>query len=228
MFGESVSFIRVDSNSLLVYTRLPPPTRSSIFIAVTPRRLSHDVVRCKWVNLGSPLYVSYHDSEWGIPVFDDRKLFECLTLEGAQAGLSWETVLHKREGYRRAFADFDVSVVARYDESTVEELMLDRSIIRNRLKIVSAVANARAFIRVQEEYGSFSLFVWNFVGGKPIINAPLSSQDVPATSSISEEMSRVLKKRGFKFVGPTICYAFMQAAGMVNDHTRDCFRCPIR
>jgi DNA-3-methyladenine glycosylase I len=184
-----------------------------------------DLVRCSWCE-GDVLYRTYHDREWGVPVHDDRLLFEFLTLEGAQAGLSWLTILKKREGYRRAFCGFDPEVVARFDATKVEQLMQDGGIVRNRLKIESTISNARAFLAVQEEFGSFAAYQWRFVDGKPIRNAWQSLQEVPAQTRESDAMSKDLKKRGFRFVGSTICYAHMQAVGMVNDHTVTCFRWP--
>ena len=179
-------------------------------------------IRCAWPS--SPISIAYHDREWGVPLKDDHKLFEFLVLDAAQAGLSWEIILRKREGFRAAFDNFDPEKIARYNEKKVKELLADAGIIRNRLKIESAVSNARAFLAVQKECGSFASYIWQFVGGKPKINACRSLKDVPATSAESDAMSRALKKRGFRFVGSTICYAFMQAAGMVNDHAVDCFR----
>lgn len=182
------------------------------------------VKRCKWaegVNLG---YIEYHDKEWGVPVFDDRVQFEFLTLEGAQAGLSWSTILNKRDGYRKAFADFDYEKVARFTKKRVEKLLLDPSIVRNRLKVESTVTNAKAFIEVQKDFGSFSDYIWGFVGGKPIQNKIKKDSDTPATSLESDALSKDLKKRGFRFVGSTIIYAHMQATGMVNDHVTSCFR----
>lgn len=183
-----------------------------------------NVNRCGWVNLGEPLYVEYHDKEWGVPVHDDRLLFEFLILEGAQAGLSWLTILKRREGYRKAFANFDVKKVAKYDEEKIEELMQNEGIIRNRLKIESTVKNAKCFIEIQKEFGSFDEYVWGFVGGKPRKNNWKSMKEVPAATEEAKALSKDLLKRGFKFVGPTIMYAFMQAVGMVDDHTCDCFR----
>ncbi|SFT07909.1 DNA-3-methyladenine glycosylase I [Paenibacillus sp. BC26] len=177
--------------------------------------------RCAWVN-EDPLYIDYHDHEWGVPEHEDQKLFEMLVLEGAQAGLSWYTVLRKREGYRRAFDGFDPHKVAAYDEAKVEELMADDGIIRNRLKILSAITNARCFLKVQEEFGSFDAYIWQFIGGAPIRNQWPTKIEVPATTPQSDAMSKELKKRGFKFVGSTICYAYMQACGMVDDHSLDC------
>lgn len=181
------------------------------------------MTRCTWCGT-DPLYVAYHDTEWGIPVREDRLWFEFLILEGFQAGLSWYTVLQKREHFRRVFHGFDPEVVAQYDDAYLEALRQDAGIIRNRLKIESARTNARIFLEVQEEYGSFDSYIWQFTKGKTIQNTWGSMAEVPATTSESDTMSKVLKKRGFKFVGSTICYAFMQAAGMVNDHTADCFR----
>jgi DNA-3-methyladenine glycosylase I len=179
--------------------------------------------RCGWVS-DDPLYTAYHDEEWGVPVHDDRVLFEFLLLEGAQAGLNWSTILHKREGYRKAFSGFDPRRVARYDRRKLERLLADPGIVRNRLKVASAVANASAFLAVQEEFGSFDAYVWRFVDGAPIRNRWRRLSDVPASTPESETLSRDLKKRGFRFVGATICYAFMQATGMVNDHLTGCFR----
>ena len=178
---------------------------------------------CAW-SQSSDLYVAYHDREWGVPVHDDRNLFEFLILEGAQAGLSWRTVLERRDGYRRAFDRFDPAKVARYDAARIERLMADTGIIRNRAKIESAVTNARVFLEVQERFDSFDRYVWQFVGGKPIQNAWRSVNEVPASTPQSDAMSRELKRLGFKFVGSTLCYAFMQAVGMVNDNVQACFR----
>jgi DNA-3-methyladenine glycosylase I len=180
--------------------------------------------RCQWVGGGNDLYVRYHDTEWGVPQHDDRLLFEFLVLEGAQAGLSWSTILNKRDGYRRAFAGFDPVKVARFDKRRIAALLRDPGIVRNRLKVEAAVTNARAFLRVQEEFGSFDAYIWRFVGGKPIQNAWKRMKQVPASTSKSDAMSKDLKRRGFGFVGTTIMYAHMQATGMVNDHTVDCFR----
>lgn len=179
--------------------------------------------RCEWVG-EEPLYLSYHDNEWGVPVHDERKQFELLTLEGAQAGLSWLIVLKKRENYRKAFDNFDPVKIAAYDERKIKELLSNEGIIRNRLKIESAIQNARAFLAVQEEYGSFDAYLWQLVGGRPKINAWKTMEDIPSKTPESDEMSQTLKKKGFKFVGSTICYSHMQAVGMVNDHTVDCFR----
>ena len=183
------------------------------------------VTRCSWCG-DDPLYVAYHDEEWGVPVFDDRTLFEFLILEGAQAGLSWSTILKKREGYRAAFDRFDPRVVARYDERKTAELLADAGIVRNRLKVASAVSNAQAFLAVQEEHGSFSDYIWAFVDGTPIQNQWRTLADIPATTPLAETISKDLKRRGFRFVGPTIVYAHMQATGMVNDHVVGCFRHP--
>jgi DNA-3-methyladenine glycosylase I len=183
------------------------------------------VTRCSWCG-DDPLYVAYHDEEWGVPVFDDRTLFEFLILEGAQAGLSWSTILKKREGYRAAFDRFDPQVVARYDERKTAELLADAGIVRNRLKVASAVSNAQAFLAVQEEHGSFSDYIWAFVDGTPIQNQWRTLADIPATTPLAETISKDLKRRGFRFVGPTIVYAHMQATGMVNDHVVGCFRHP--
>jgi DNA-3-methyladenine glycosylase I len=177
--------------------------------------------RCPWC-LGSPEYIDYHDREWGRPVHDDRVLFEFLILEGAQAGLSWSTILRKRAAYRKAFADFDPARVARFTPARVEKLMGDAGIVRNRLKIEGTVKNARAFLAVQKEFGSFDAYVWRFVGGKPIRNPRRSMKDVPATTAESDALSKDLKKRGFTFVGSTIMYAFMQACGLVDDHIAGC------
>lgn len=180
-----------------------------------------EITRCGWVN-EDPLYKDYHDYEWGVPVHDDRKLFEMLILEGAQAGLSWYTVLKKREHYRVAFDGFDPELVAQYDEAKVAELLSNEGIIRNRLKVRAAVTNAQAFLKVREQFGSFDAYIWQFVGGSPIQNHWSSLREVPASTPQSDAMSKDLRKRGFKFVGTTICYAFMQATGMVNDHIVDC------
>lgn len=183
-----------------------------------------EICRCPWVDLGKADYVEYHDREWGVPVYDDRLLFEFLTLESAQAGLSWYTVLRKRENYRRAFENFDPEKVARFDSAKIEELLQNPGIIRNRLKIEAAVNNAHKFLDVQEEQGSFSKYIWGFVGGRPIVHGLRGLSDYPATSRESDALSRDLKSRGFTFMGSTICYAHMQATGMVNDHAVGCFR----
>lgn len=179
--------------------------------------------RCQWAGT-DPLYVRYHDEEWGVPVHDDRKLFEFLILEGTQAGLSWITILRKREAYRAAFENFDPERVARFDRRRIAKLLKDPGIVRNRLKIESAVSNARAFLAVRDEHESFDGYVWQFVGGKPLANRRRSLKEVPARTPESDALSKDLAKRGFRFVGSTICYALMQAVGMVNDHTVDCFR----
>ncbi len=185
--------------------------------------------RCAWVNMDDPLYIEYHDQEWGAPIHDDRLLFEFLILEGFQAGLSWRTILHKREHFRQAFDYFDPRIIAAYNESKLNELLSNPGIIRNRLKILAAVSNAQAFLKIQDMYGSFDAYLYQFVGGKPIQNAWESVTQIPAKTYESDLMSQDMKKRGFKFVGSTICYAHMQATGMVNDHTIDCFRYqPVR
>ena len=183
---------------------------------------SNTLKRCAWAK--GDLYIAYHDREWGVPVHDDRLLFEFLILEGAQAGLSWITILKKRDNYRRAFDNFDAHTVARYNSRKIQKLLADPGIVRNRLKILSAVGNAKAFLTVQNEFGSFDDYIWRFTDGKPIRNRWKSLKEIPASTAASDAMSRDLIKRGFKFVGSTICYAFMQAVGMVNDHTVDCFR----
>lgn len=180
-------------------------------------------VRCEWAG-DDPLYIQYHDEEWGVPVHDDRRFFEFLILEGAQAGLSWITILRKRDAYREAFDQFDPVKVAAYDEAKIAALLQNPGIVRNRLKVQSAVGNARAFLQVQAEFGTFDSYIWSFVGGQPIINHRASLREVPAETDEARAMSKDLKRRGFKFVGPTICYAFMQATGLVNDHTTACFR----
>jgi len=181
------------------------------------------IVRCQWSGTDAD-YVRYHDTEWGVPVHDDRKHFEFLILEGAQAGLSWLTILRRREGYRRAFADWDANAVARYGDADAARLLGDSGIIRNRAKIAAAIGNARAFLDVQAEFGTFDAYIWRFVDGRPVQNARRSMAELPAETPASQALSKDLKARGFKFVGPTIVYAHMQAVGMVNDHTVDCFR----
>lgn len=181
------------------------------------------ITRCGWANVDQ-LYMDYHDHEWGVPVHDDRHLFEMLILEGAQAGLSWHTILKKRKNYRLAFDHFDPVKIAEYDEQKFAELMNNPGIIRNRLKISAAIANAQAYLTIQREYGSFDRYIWQFVGGQPILNTWTDLGEVPATTQESDAMSKDLKKRGFKFVGSTICYSFMQATGMVNDHVAECYR----
>ena len=185
-----------------------------------PRRLK----RCGWCEGTSLAYIEYHDREWGVPVRDDRGQFEFLILEGAQAGLSWSTILNKRDGYRKNFADFDPARVARFTKKRVEKILTDPGIVRNRLKVESAVTNAQAFLEVQEEFGSFSDYIWGFVDGQPVQNRFKKDGDIPATSPVSDMISKELKKRGFRFVGSTIIYAHMQATGMVNDHITGCFR----
>lgn len=182
-----------------------------------------DKNRCAWTGT-DPIMIRYHDKEWGVPVHDDKILFEFLILEGAQAGLTWKTVLNKRENYRKAFSGFDPAVVARYNDEDIERLLSDPGIIRNRLKIMATILNARNFLAVWQEFGSFDTYIWQFVGGRPMRNNVRTLEDIPATTVDSDSMSNDLRKRGFKFVGSTICYAFMQAVGMVNDHQRDCFR----
>lgn len=185
--------------------------------------MNQGLIRCEWPG-SDPLYVAYHDEEWGVPVHDDRRWFEFIVLDGAQAGLSWITILRKRENYRRAFDNFDPTKVAAYDEAKIAALLADPGIVRNRLKINSAVRNARAFLSIQEEFDSFDAYVWPFVGGKPLVNAWASLREIPAETSEARALSKDLKQRGFTFVGPTITYAFMQAAGLVNDHVVNCFR----
>ena len=187
------------------------------------RKTDKEMDRCGWAG-DAPLMVEYHDAEWGVPKHDDKRLFESLVLDGAQAGLSWATILNKRENYRRAFDGLDPEVVARYDDAKVASLLGDAGIVRNRQKIASAIENARAVVSVQEKFGSFDAYIWSFVGGKPIKNAWKTLDELPENTEESKAMSKDLRRRGFKFVGPTICYAFMQAEGMVNDHLLDCFR----
>jgi len=181
--------------------------------------------RCQWTG-NDPLYIEYHDREWGVPVHDDRRLFEMLILEGAQAGLAWITILRKRDNYRRAYDNFEPAVVARYTARKRASLLKDAGIVRNRLKVEASVTNAKAFLEVQEEFGSFDAYVWRFVGGRPIVHRYRTLRDIPPRTVESDALGKDLKKRGFRFVGSTICYAFMQAVGMVNDHTTDCFRYP--
>jgi DNA-3-methyladenine glycosylase I len=180
--------------------------------------------RCEWVPDGDELYAAYHDEEWGVPLRDDQALYELLTLEGAQAGLSWATILRKREGYRKAFAGFDPTRVAAFDGARVETLLQDPGIVRNRLKVSSAVENARRVLELQAEEESFSDFLWGFVDGEPLVGGWRTIAEIPAETPVSKAMSKELKRRGFRFVGPTVCYAFMQAAGLVNDHVVSCFR----
>ncbi|HJR96803.1 MAG TPA: DNA-3-methyladenine glycosylase I [Actinomycetota bacterium] len=186
--------------------------------------MSGKQIRCEWAPVGQPRYLAYHDEEWGVPVHDDVHLFEMLTLEGAQAGLSWSTILNKRAGYRRAFAGFDPKKVARFTPAKVKRLLQDPSIVRNRLKVESTLANARAVLEVQHELGSLDTYLWTFVGGAPIVNGWRSLGDIPAETAESRAMSKDMKRRGFRFVGPTVCYAFMQACGLVNDHVVSCYR----
>jgi len=186
--------------------------------------MTKKITRCKWAEGVGLNYIEYHDKEWGVPVHDDRTQFEFLILEGAQAGLSWSTILNKRDGYQKAFAEFDVQKVARFTKKRVEKLLLDPSIVRNRLKVESTVSNAKAFIAVQAEFSSFSDYIWGFVDGRAIQNRFKKDGDIPATSTASDALSKDLKKRGFKFVGSTIIYAHMQATGLVNDHVVGCFR----
>jgi DNA-3-methyladenine glycosylase I len=181
-------------------------------------------IRCEWVPAGDPLYAAYHDEEWGVPSHEDSHLYEMLTLEGAQAGLSWATILRKREGYRSAFAGFDATAVARLGPADVERLLGDPGIVRNRLKVESAIVNARCVLAVQEELGSLDAYLWGFVGGEPLVGRWRTLGEIPAETAESRAMSRDLKRRGFRFVGPTVCYAFMQATGLVNDHIVSCFR----
>ena len=182
------------------------------------------ISRCPWVDLSKPDYIEYHDVEWGVPVHDDSRLFEFLTLEAAQAGLSWYTVLRKRDAYKKAFAGFDPAMVARFGARQFQALLKNPGIIRNQLKIAAAINNAKRFLEVQKEFGSFDAYIWGFVGGKPIVHRLRRLKDYPVTSAASDALSKDLKQRGFKFVGSTICYAHMQATGMINDHTVDCFR----
>ncbi|HEU4988551.1 MAG TPA: DNA-3-methyladenine glycosylase I [Gemmatimonadaceae bacterium] len=183
-------------------------------------------MRCSWAT--TPLGIAYHDAEWGVPVHDDIVLFEFLTLEGAQAGLSWETILRKRDAYRAAFAEFDPAVIARFSAARANKLLQDPGIVRNRLKVESTISNARAFLAVQKEFGSFDVYIWRFVDGTPILGRRGPGRPVPASTPLSDAMSKDLKRRGFRFVGSTICYAFMQATGLVNDHHVTCFRYPAR
>jgi DNA-3-methyladenine glycosylase I len=182
------------------------------------------LTRCEWASGGDELMLAYHDEQWGVPSHDDRHLFEMLTLEGAQAGLSWSTILRKRDGYRRAFADFDPQVVARFGPTDVERLLADPGIVRNRLKVESTVNNAARVLEAQEELGSFDAYLWSFVDGQPLVNRWRSLSELPAETELSKAISKDLKRRGFRFVGPTLIYAFMQTVGMVDDHTVDCFR----
>jgi DNA-3-methyladenine glycosylase I len=201
------------------------PRRSPSAFTPAPRpEPAAALTRCSWAT--SPLGIAYHDAEWGVPVHDDRVFFEFLTLEGAQAGLSWETILRKRGAYRAAFAEFDPAAVARFTPARIAKLLADPGIVRNRLKVESTVSNARTFLTVQREFGSFDAYVWRFVGGAPLVNRRRASRGVPARTERSDALSRDLRQRGFRFVGTTICYAFMQAVGLVNDHLVTCFRYP--
>ncbi len=184
----------------------------------------HTICRCSWVDLSKPDYVAYHDAEWGVPVHDDAKLFEFIVLESAQAGLSWYTILRKREGYCQAFDQFDAQKIARYGDEKVAELIANPGIVRNRLKVLATISNARCFLAIQKEFGSFDAYLWGFVGGTPKVNERHSLAECPASTAESDALSRDLKLRGFKFMGSTVCYAYMQAVGMVNDHLLDCFR----
>ncbi len=186
--------------------------------------MAKKLTRCKWAEGGNFDYIRYHDEEWGVPVYDDRVHYEFLILEGAQAGLSWSTILNKRDGYRKAFVDFDPAKVARFTDKRIAKLLENPAIVRNRLKVTSSVTNAKAFLKVQKEFGSFSDYIWDFVGGKPVQNRFRRDSDIPATSPESDALSKDLKQRGFKFVGSTIIYAHMQATGLVNDHITGCFR----
>lgn len=201
---------------------LLPPQKSRQLATVNREQLK-EKNRCAWAG-SDPLYVKYHDEEWGVPVHDDKALFEFLILEGAQAGLSWLTVLKKRENYRKAFSNFDARKIAKYTAADKKRLLANPGIIRNRLKIAATIINAQKFLETQKEFGSFDRYIWRFVGGKPVQNKFKSIREIPPRTEISDAVSRDLKKRGFKFVGSTICYAFMQAVGMVNDHLTDCFR----
>ena len=216
--------IFVDGENVRRAGGLSMPVRDGGEIIIVPAVSGGAIIRCGWAR--TPLSIAYHDKEWGTPVHDDLVFFEFITLEGAQAGLSWETILRKREAYREAFAGFDPARVARFTPARVEKLLKNEGIVRNRLKIESTVRNAKAFLAVQEEFGSFDAYVWRFVGGAPLVNAPKTLKGIPARTPESDALSGDLLKRGFKFVGSTICYAFMQATGLVNDHTVDCFRYP--
>jgi DNA-3-methyladenine glycosylase I len=202
------------------------PTRRDPARPLSDLDLHHGLIttRCAWVPLQDSLYVAYHDDEWGVPSHDERHLFELLTLEGAQAGLSWSTILHKRDGYRSAFADFDADAVALFDKRDVERLLGDARIVRNRLKVESTVNNAQRLLELRGDLGGFDEYVWSFVGGAPVVGSWRTVSEIPAETPVSRALSKDLKRRGFRFVGPTVCYAFMQAAGLVDDHTLDCFR----
>ncbi len=187
-------------------------------------RMGGQLNRCDWASLDNTLYIEYHDAEWGVPLHDDRKLFELLILEGAQAGLSWITILRKRGNYRSAFDSFDPAKIARYNGTKITSLLADPGIVRNRLKVESVVANAKCFLKIKEHFGTFDKFIWDFVGGRPLVNKWKRLSEVPSKTPVSDSMSKGLAKEGFKFVGSTICYSFMQASGMVNDHLVSCFR----
>ena len=211
---------RVEARRPAATVTFAQPDRPALILSVG---MSPTIHRCRWAE-SDPLSTRYHDEEWGVPSHDDRHFFEMLTLEGAQAGLSWITILRKRDNYRKAFDGFDPAVIARYDQRRVGRLLQDEGIVRNRLKIGSTIDNARAFLDVQQEHGSFDAYVWTFVGGKPRVNRPTSLSQVPTTTEQSDALSKALKKRGFRFVGSTIMYSFMQACGLVDDHERTCFR----
>jgi len=223
---QNFRLYRIKQLSVMKHTFTDAPGRALVnfFQHMACERGKEMISRCEWVGVNHAEYIAYHDTEWGVPMHDDRCLFEFLILEGAQAGLSWLTILRKRENYRKAFDDFDVQKIARYDEKKVAALLADAGIVRNRLKVAAAVKNAQAFLAVQQEFGSFDVYVWGFVDGAPIKNAWATLKDIPAKTAQSDAMSKDLMRRGFKFVGSTICYAFMQAVGMVNDHTVECFR----
>jgi DNA-3-methyladenine glycosylase I len=220
-----ILYIFTDFSGGMLRPILPETHRQGDEHTMSRRQTSRSTVlkRCAWAGT-DPLYQAYHDTEWGIPLHDDRKLFEMLILEGAQAGLSWITILRKRENYRTAFDGFDPVRVARYTPARIDRLLANEGIVRNRLKITGTVTNARAFLAVQKEFGSFDRYLWSFVGGRSIVNAPRTLADLPSHTPLSDALSADLKKRGFTFVGSTICYAFMQAVGIVVDHTRDCYR----
>jgi DNA-3-methyladenine glycosylase I len=202
----------------------PATAKPSTVKAPTSKPATHKPPRCSWANGDDALYERYHDEEWGVPVHDDRLLFEFLILEGAQAGLSWITILRKRENYRKAFDNFDAARIARYGEAKVQKLLADPGIVRNKLKVRGAIRNAKATLAVQKEFGSLDAYLWGFVDGKPLVNRPRTKREVPVSTARSDAMSKDLKKRGFTFVGTTICYAFMQAVGMVDDHVHECFK----
>ena len=218
--------IFVDGENIRYAGGLAAPVRPDSEIMIVPAVSGGEAKRCAWAR--TPLSIAYHDREWGVPVHDDVVFFEFLTLEGAQAGLSWETILRKREAYRKAFAGFDPARVARFTRERVEKLLANEGIVRNRLKVESTVSNAKAYLKVQKEFGTFDEYVWRFVGGKPIVNRRKSLAEIPARTPESDALSRDLVQRDFRFVGSTICYAFMQATGLVNDHATDCFRFAAR